>query len=203
MSRETKIGFLAPLIALIAITVAILISPGFTWPGNALSDLGHYTRTDLGPYKLLGAIIFNSGLILTGLMMLYFTIWFARQCTDTPTRFGIFPLIISLLFLISIGIFSENFGEIHFYVSIGFFLTFPFSMWILGIAWFRFSRLRLFSVVSLLLPFLSVVFWWLHFVGNPYWTGAAIPEIVTAMSAILWCWVINYFHFTGKLEGIV
>ena len=203
MSRETRLGFLAPLIALVAITVAILISPGFTWPDNALSDLGHYTRTDLGPYKLLGAIIFNSGLILTGLVMLYFAIWFTKQSTDTPTRFGIIPLMISLLFLISIGIFSENFGEIHFIVSVGFFLTFPFSMWIIGLAWMRFRHLRPFALVSLILPFLSVVFWWYHFVGNPYWTGAAIPEIVTAMSAILWSWTINYFHFKGKLEDIV
>jgi hypothetical membrane protein len=113
------------------------------------------------------------------------------------------PLIISLIFLISIGIFSENFGDIHFYVSVGFFLFFPFAMWITGISWMRFKPLRPFAAISLILPFLSVVFWWFHFVGNPYWTGAAIPEIVTAMSAILWCWTINYFHFRGKLEEIV
>ncbi|MCK5265997.1 MAG: hypothetical protein KAR03_10355, partial [Candidatus Thorarchaeota archaeon] len=63
MPKYTKIGFFAPLIALATIAIAILLSPGFDWFSNALSDLGHYTRTDLGPYKLMGAIVFNGGLI--------------------------------------------------------------------------------------------------------------------------------------------
>ncbi|RLI54753.1 MAG: hypothetical protein DRP09_11995 [Candidatus Thorarchaeota archaeon] len=203
MPRETRIGFLGPAIALITISLAILLSPGFTWPGNALSDLGHYTRTDLGPYKLLGAIVFNGGLILTGLTMLYFVFSTMKKTTDMPTKIGLVPIFISLLFLIGIGVFSENFGDIHFIVSVGFFLTFPFSMWIVGISWLRFPRLRLFAIISLLLPFISVQVWWMHFVGNPYWTGAAIPEIITAMSAILWVWAFNYLHYRGALEGIV
>jgi hypothetical membrane protein len=203
MSRETKIGFFGPVIALVTIAVAILLSPGFTWPGNALSDLGHYTRTDLGPYKLIGAIVFNSGLIITGLVMLYFVYWITKKTTDMPTKVGFVPLMIALVFLISIGIFSENFGEIHFWVSVGFFFSFPFAMWIVGASWLRFPNLRWFALISLLLPLLSIWAWYLHFVGNPYWTGAAIPEIITAMSAILWAWVINYMHYKGKLSRVM
>jgi hypothetical membrane protein len=203
MSRETKLGFFGPLIALVTIVVAILLSPGFTWPGNALSDLGHYTRTDLGPYKMIGAIVFNSGLIITGFVMLYFVYWIAKKTTDMPTKVGFIPLMIALAFLISIGIFSENFGEIHFWVSVGFFFSFPFAMWIVGTSWLRFRSLRLFAVISLLLPLISIWAWYLHFVGNPYWTGAAIPEIITAMSAILWAWTINYMHYRRRLSGVI
>lgn len=203
MSRETKVGFFGPLIALITIAVAILLSPGFTWPGNALSDLGHYTRADLGPYKLIGAIVFNSGLIVTGLVMLYFTYKIIKKTIDMPTKVGFIPLMVALVFLISIGIFSENFGEIHFWVSVGFFFSFPFSMWIMGASWLRFPSLRWFAVVSLLLPLLSIWAWYLHFVGNPYWSGAAIPEIITAMSAILWAWAINYMHYKRKLSLVI
>jgi hypothetical membrane protein len=206
MSRESKLGFIGPVISLTTITVAILLSPGFTWPGNALSDLGHYTRTDLGPYKLQGAIIFNGGLILTALLMLYFTHWLMKRTTDFPTKIGFLPLLVSLLFLIAIGIFSENFSffyNIHFVVSVGFFFSFPFAMWIIGGSWLRFKKLRWFAVISILLPFLSVYVWYLHFVGNPFWTGAAIPEIITAMSAILWTWTINYMHYTGRLEQVM
>ncbi|MHA1576695.1 MAG: DUF998 domain-containing protein [Candidatus Thorarchaeota archaeon] len=199
MPKYTKIGFFAPLIALTTIATAILLSPGFDWFIHALSDLGHYTRTDLGPYKLLGAIVFNSGLIVTGILMLLFTIWFVRWTKDIPTRIGIIPLVISLFFLIGIGIFSENFGDIHYWVSVGFFLTFPFSMWFIGIGWLRFSHLRLFSIVSIILPFMSVFMWVDYMNGTSIWQQA-VPEIVTALSAIVWLWIINMMQYQGKLE---
>ncbi len=200
MPKYTKIGFFAPIIALATIAIAILLSPGFDWFGNALSDLGHYTRTDLGPYKLIGAIVFNGGLIVTGILMLLYTIWFLKWTKDIPTKIGVIPLVISLAFLIGIGIFSENFGELHYWVSVGFFLTFPFSMWFIGIGWLRFSNLRLFSAISILLPFISLYLWGDYMLGTPIWSNVAIPEIVTALSAIVWLWLINLMKYQGKLE---
>jgi hypothetical membrane protein len=201
MERPVKIGFFGPLIAIVCIIAAIILSPGFDWFVNALSDLGHYTRTDLGPYKLIGAIVFNSGLIITGLLMLYYAIWFLRGTTDIITKIGIIPLIVSVLFLISIGIFSENFGELHYWVSVGFFLTFPFSMWLIGIGWFRFPSLRWFCIVSLIVPFISVFMWADYLNGTSIWQQA-IPEIVTAFSAIFWLWIINLLRHQGKLSDI-
>jgi len=200
MPKYTKIGFFAPLIALSTIAIAILLSPGFDWFSNALSDLGHYTRTDLGPYKLLGAIVFNGGLIVTGILMLLFTVWFLKWTKDIPTKIGLIPLLISLTFLIGIGVLSENFPPFHYWVSVGFFLTFPFSMWVIGIGWLRFSSLRWFSVISLVLPFLSVYMWADVMLGTPMWSNVAIPEIVTALSAIIWLWIINLMQYQGKLE---
>lgn len=202
MSRPMMIGLFGPFIALVCIIVAILLSPGFDWYVNALSDLGHYTRTDLGPYKLVGAIVFNSGLIVTGLLMLYYALWFVRRTTDTATKIGFLPLVISLFFLVSIGIFSENFGELHYWVSVGFFLTFPFSMWLIGLVWLRFARLRWFCVLSLIIPFLSVFMWADYLNGTSIWQQA-IPEIITAFSAISWLWIINLLHYQGKLEGVI
>lgn len=202
MSRPMMIGFLGPFIALVCIIVAILLSPGFDWFVNALSDLGHYTRTDLGPYKLIGAIVFNGGLIITGLLMLYYTLWFLKRSTDMATKIGILPLVISLCFLVCIGIFSENFGDLHYWVSVGFFLTFPFSMWLIGLAWLRFAQLRWFCVLSLIIPFLSVFMWADYLNGTSIWQEA-IPEIITAFSAIGWLWIINLLHYRGKLEGVM
>ena len=70
MPKSNMRGFFAPLIALVAIALSIAISPGFSWFENALSDLGHYTRTDLGNFQLISAIVFNSGLVITGLLEL-------------------------------------------------------------------------------------------------------------------------------------
>lgn len=208
MTRYQKIGFFAPFIALIAIALAILLSPGFNWLENALSDLGHYTRTDLGPYKLAGAIVFNSGLVITGVLMLHYTIWFFKWTKDVPTKIGILPLFISLLFLIGIGLYSEDIGNeifaglsVHYWVSFGFFLTFPIAMWIIGVAWLRYSDLRWFSVISLLVPFISVFMWADYLNGTSIWQQA-VPEIVTAFSAIVWLWVINLLQYQGKLNLI-
>ncbi|MHA2135621.1 MAG: DUF998 domain-containing protein, partial [Candidatus Thorarchaeota archaeon] len=128
-------GIIGPIIALVCIFLAIAISPSFTWEGNALSDLGHYTRTDIGPNPLVRAIIFNSGLITAGVLTLFTTIAFIRDLNDTITRIGMLPFVSAELFLIGIGVFSENFGSIHFLVSVGFFLSFPWAMWIIGLGW--------------------------------------------------------------------
>ena len=201
MPRYTKVGFFAPLIALATITISILLAPGFDWFLNALSDLGNYTYFFSSPYKLISVIVFNSGLIVTGILMLLYAIWFFKWTKDIPTKIGIVPLFISLLFLISIGILSENFGEIHYWVSVGFFLTFPFSMWIIGIGWLRYRSLRVFCLFSIILPFLSVVMWADYLLGTSMWQQA-VPEIVTAFSAIVWLWIINIMQYQGKLSMI-
>ncbi|MHA1576102.1 MAG: DUF998 domain-containing protein, partial [Candidatus Thorarchaeota archaeon] len=191
MPRMNKIGFFAPFIALIGIVIAIAISPNFTWWGNALSDLGHYTRTDLGSLQLFSAIIFNTGLITTGLMMLYFSISLFKQLNDPIGKIGLLIFMVSCMFLIGIGVLSENFGDLHFFVSVGFFLTFPFAFWTFGLSWLRFPSLRWFAVVSLLIPFVSLYIW----IGiGSFWVGVAIPEIITAMSAIVWAWIVNNMH---------
>ena len=202
MPRMNLIGFFAPFIALVGITVSILISPNFTWWGNALSDLGHYTRTDLGDLQLFSAIIFNTGLIVTGLMMLYFSISFIRELKDDITKIGLLIFVVSCLFLIAIGVFSENFSPTHFYVSVGFFLTFPFAMWAVMASWLRFPNLRWFAIVSLIIPFISLLMWTDLGIGS-IWDGVAIPEIVTALSAILWVWIINNMHYNGQLSDVM
>lgn len=202
LPRYTLIGFLSPLIALSAIMIAIALSPLFSWADNALSDLGHYTRTDLGPNQLVVAIVFNSGLIITSFLMLYFAFSLFKGLNDIPTKVGIIILGVACVFLLLIGIFSENAGETHFWVSVGFFFTFPFAMWAIAIGWLRYPELRWFSIVSLLLPFLSLYIWPSFFAGTLPWTGEAIPEIVTAASAIGWTWILNYLQYKGKLANL-
>lgn len=200
MPRMNLIGFFSPFIALIGILTAIAISPNFTWWGNALSDLGHYTRTDLGDLQLFSAIIFNSGLIITGVLMLYFSISFFRQLKDPFTKIGLLIFIVSCIFLIAIGIFSENFSPTHYQVSVGFFLTFPFAMWFIFLSWIRFPNLRWFAILSLLVPFISLYLW----IGLwDFWEGVAIPEILTALSAIVWICIINFLHYKGKLPDVL
>lgn len=202
MPRTALVGFLAPLVALICIFVAIAISPDFLWTDNALSDLGHYTRIDIGPNPEIRAIIFNSGLVITGIMMLIFTLPLVKNMEKPLTKFGMLVFVIAELFLIGIGIFSENFGSIHFLVSVGFFFSFPFAMWFVGIDWMWRGKIRAFALLSIALPFGSIFLWYQQVVA-PIWSGVAIPEMVTALTAICWIWAINLFIIQGKLEDVM
>lgn len=199
-SREFPgtLGIIGPLVALAAIAIAIMLSLSwFTWDGNALSDLGNYDN------GILAAIIFNVGLVLTGILLLIFTYCFTKSITDLPTKIGVLPFFIALGFLIAIGVFSENAGVIHFYVSVGFFASFPFAMWFVGIGLLRFRKLWWFSLISIILPFFSIYMWTSWFGGMfPFWTGNAIPEITTAMTGIGWLWVIWLLYDRSDLSVI-
>ena len=203
LPRAALVGFIAPLIALVCIVLAVAISPSFDWVTNALSDLGHYTRTDIGPNPLVRAIIFNAGLATTGVLLIIITLGFLKQINDWPTRIAMLPFLIAAGFLTAIGIFSENFNPIHFTVSVGLFITFPFAMWFVGLSWLRYRHLWWFCVISLLLPFFSVYIWWGTLNGVLPWSGMAIPEILTAMTAILWIWIFLTLEVQGKLSHLV
>ena len=192
------LGIIGPIIALAAITVAITLSLSwFTWEGNALSDLGNYNN------GLSAAIVFNVGLVLAGIVLFAFTFFFTRRITDLPTRIGMIPFFIALCFLIGIGVFSENAGSIHFTVSVGFFGSFPFAMWLVGLGLLRFRKLWWFSIISIILPFFSIYMWTSWFGGLfPFWTGNAIPEITTALTGIGWLWLIWLLYDRSDLSVI-
>lgn len=188
-------GYIAPLIALVGIFIAILLSPTFSWVDNALSDLGHWTRVDIGPHPFPRALIFNLSLTMTGILLIIVTIRLMKQLHDRPSIIAITPYLLAAGFLTSIGIFSEDTWvrlenvSFHYIASLGFFITFPFAMWLMGLSWLRLSRLRWFSILSLLLPLASISLWWGTFSRMFPWSGVAIPEFITALTAIAWFWL--------------
>lgn len=199
-----RIGLIAPLIALGGIALAILLSPNFSWVENALSDLGHWTRTDIGPNPFPRALIFNLGLGTTGSLLTLSILVLMRDLPDRPTVIALVPFLLAAGFLTSIGLFSEDTwirigdASLHYLVSLGFFLTFPFAMWFMGLSWLRFPHVRWFSTVSLALPFVSICLWWGTIRGLCPWTGVAIPEFLTALTAIIWFWL--FLKLTVKRE---
>lgn len=198
LTKSGLLGVFGPFIALVGIIIAIALSPWFTWDGNALSDLGRYATA------IPAAVVFNTGLVTTGVIMLYFLFWFIRRFGDRITKFGMIPLGVALVFLILIGILSEDFGYSHFVVSVGFFACFPFTMWVVGFGFLRYSNLRWFSLVSIVLPFFCF-FMWVGWYGDlfPFWTGNAIPEITTALSAIGWMWIMWLLYYSKKLDHLL
>ena len=203
MEKPKLLGCLAPVICLLCIAVAILLSPWFNWVTRALSDLGNYDN------GILPAVVFNVGLILTGILELYFVQWFIRQLDRVIAKVAMAVFAVASIFLILIGVLSENAFEglfavsPHFVVSVGFFFSFPFAMWIMSVELARHSSLLWFALISSVLPFFSVYIWWITFTSAAPWTGMAIPEILTATTAIGWVWLLWLLHHTGRLSTIV
>ncbi len=198
LSRMGILALVGPVIAISGISFAILLSPWFTWDDNALSDLGKYATA------IPAAVVFNAGLISSGVIMLGFTVWFFQKFRDFPTKIGLIPLAVALVFLILIGILSEDFGDIHFVVSVGFFASFPMSMWVIGFGFLRFPHLRGFAIASIILPFFSLYMWGGWF-GDlfPFWSGNAIPEITTALSVIGWIWGMWFHYYKKHLDRLL
>ena len=208
-SKTHFIGFIAPFIALVSIFTSISLSPNFNWAGNALSDLGHWTRTDIGPNPLIRALIFNIGLVTTGSILTVITLVTMKEVDDKPTILALIPFLLSTAFLALSGVFSEDTwihigGEsLHYFASFGFFFTFPISMWFIGTSWLRFPHLKWFSAVSLFLPFSSVYLWWGTFRGIFPWKGVAIPELLTSLTVIAWFWLFLGLKEKGMFNTLI
>jgi hypothetical membrane protein len=185
-------GIIGPLIALIGIVTAILISPWFNWLTNALSDLGH-------PWMLGGsngtpglnpaAPIFNTGLSLAGLITLVMTVWLIRHQVFEKSVIGIIAAIlltIAQFFLIGIGVFHEGFGNTHFVVSVGFFVTLLIAGMIYGVRLMQEKHLRLIGIIAFILALVSALIWVAYYLSVLPFTGVAIPEIISAITAIIW-----------------
>ncbi|MGY5870869.1 MAG: DUF998 domain-containing protein [Candidatus Thorarchaeota archaeon] len=199
LPKENQIGFLAPLIAMLCIAIATSILPNFDWSSNPLSDLGSWFRTDLGNLQILSAILFNGGLIVTGLLMAYFTVWLIKQSNDLPTKIGLLLFVGTSLFLAGVGVFSEDFPKPHLWTALPFFFSIPIALGVVGLVWLRFSEMRVIGVVSILFSLLSILI-----IVQPWIDlSIAVFEIVEALVAMGWLWFINYMQYTGKLSRVL
>jgi len=197
ISKTVLMGFIGPFIALLGITVSILVSPGFTWEDNPLSDLGNYFETDLGDYQLVSAVAFNGGLIISGILQLYFAIYFFKKLDDRPTKVVMIGFMIICISESLVGVFSKNFGFLHQISAVTYFLAIPITLAIAGVAWVRFSTIRWLAWNSLLFAVINVVV-----IFQSTW-GVAFREIINALIVTGWIWVVNYLYYQGKLENLM
>ena len=170
-------GLIVPIIAYCCILTAIEISPWFTWTKNALSDLGANQGSN---------IIFNTGLIISGLLLILYTTLIFKKYSDIFGKIGAIILGISGFFLFLIGVFPEQYGIIHYDVSVGFFVTFPIGMIILGIEhYIRWKDwiLLIWGIVA----FIGSMIIWILIPWKAYGiTGVAIPEFTSSLIGTIW-----------------
>jgi hypothetical membrane protein len=121
-------GLAGSSIFLVAWATAIAATPRYSFGGQWVSDLG------VGA----GASFFNAGAIMAGMLSIPFAVTLALVLR--PSRLGIAGsmfLALAGVFLMGVGVFTENAGETHWIVSISFFSLMLISMTLLSYPLFR------------------------------------------------------------------
>lgn len=176
LSSEKKLrvaglcGVTVPVVAFSCISIAIYLSPWFSWTANALSDLG------VGE----AAWVFNSGLMAGGILTMIFAVglWAAFR-ERALGRVGAAGLFLDAVALFGIGVFSEAAGSIHFYFSVAFFVLFPISLFLLGASAILSGSVK-FGSSTILIGVFAAIPWVFS------WDGVAIPEAISALFASIW-----------------
>jgi len=171
-------GIITPLVAYIFIFTAILNAPGFSWATNALSDLGVWSIP-------LVPILFNTGLIISGLLLLGFTINLFIEMEDILGKIGALVFILDALSLIGVGVFPEDIPLWHFFFSVMFFSLVPIALLIITADFvLRKENIEL-AALAVICAFLVVIIWAMPW-SNIGVTGVAIPEFLSSLVGSLW-----------------
>ena len=176
-------GIFGPIVGFICIAFAIYYSDWFNWTGNWLSDLGGMPgETPIWAARGIASVIFNSGLIITGIMGVVFAsaIRKIRMFNTRLGRIGTLLLILNMSALCAIGIFPETTGYLHTLVSLIFFFLVAFSLLVIGTAVRKSSGKTLGGFVTLL-GAISLCSFPFLFIPRP-WGSNAIIELFPIIS---------------------
>lgn len=151
----------------------------FSWRVNALSDLGVSRVADL----------FNYSLISAGLLNAVFTLGFMKAyAKNTSFRLGCVLLMLGGGSLSLVGVFTEEYGVMHWYASLGYFIVSPVAMIILGVSFAKTNMKKegyasIFAgavALSIIVSGLALEYFRLS-----CW-GFAVPEFAEAAVIVAW-----------------
>jgi hypothetical membrane protein len=175
-------GFLVPIFAFAFIFSAVVSYSQFSWVDNALSDLGVVAGVT--------AVLFNSGLIISGVLCFVFaTGLFVFLGERAVSRMGAFVLVLASLALVAIGVFPESVRGAHYFVSVAFFVLLSVSLLIIGGAFWLMGQVRM-AVFTLLVAVVAATPWVVLF-SVRYVSGVAVPEAVSAFAGSVWAVVLS------------
>ncbi len=183
------LGVVGGLYTIILVYISAAISPGFSWTGNYLSDIG------AGMFGGLPALLFNTTLIIGGIVIAIFFFLTLISIKGIIPKISIAIMFIGSISLALIGIFTENAPyHLHRIVSYGFFLLLPLAMIILSFHYFR--KKTYFGVITMIMAILALGI----IMDLPLGGGKAIPEIGEALILSIWVIIFSILQYTGKIE---
>jgi len=151
----------------------------FSWKSNALSDLGVSEVAN----------IYNSSLIVLGILDLIFIIGFVRAHAKSALFYlgGILLIIVSVSTSF-VGVFTEAYATPHMILAMVVFVLGPIGLMLVGLA-FRQMNMKtkghlsiLVGIISLLVTTISMLIPWYTWLD----LGAAVPEIIAFSAPSVW-----------------
>ncbi len=152
-----------------AIAASILLAGWFSFYNNALSDLGHSANSSVAP-------LFNFGIASGGILVAVTSALYFYPKARVMGLFG----FLSGYSLVLVAVFDEAYGELHYWVSVLFFL----SLAGLVLTYIAYSRGIIRRLVVAALLVLSIALWASN-MARSIPPGVAIPETVSAATAAL------------------
>jgi hypothetical membrane protein len=141
------------------------------------------------------AAVFNSGLVFSGFLLSVFSTSLTHLLPEgLLSRIGRGLFSLASVDLCLIGIFSENFGVLHFYVSVLFFTLLPLSLILMGVSLIKSSLYKRLGFIALLSSVFTIGVWLLT------WGGVAIPEFISALMGSVWCVVAGFYLIKIDVE---
>ena len=169
-------GLISSTFPLIMIIISTIIESSFSWNRNALSDIG-VSQTGW---------LFNNALIVGGVLNFLFAIGLLTYFEKTKTfTIGVSLIIISSVSLALVGVFTENFGNIHVLVALGYLLLAPLGLICIGVGKKRDQT----GIVSLVLGIIALLIIFglsvIAFFANLQ-IGFAVPELAESLVLSIW-----------------
>jgi len=183
-------GILTPIIAFTCISAAIALYPPFSWTDNALSDLG----------VVEGAVsmIFNGGLMLSGILALTFAIGVQNYLDKSVKgKVGAFLFALDAIALIAIGAFPEGTAP-HYPASLAFFVLFPIAMLFIGAVLVKKNEKPM-AVFSFLAAIFAIAVWVFQYTVG-FGKGVAIPETLTSLAVSVWALVLGFKMLKQRIK---
>jgi hypothetical membrane protein len=175
--------------------IAIIVSPWFTWAGNALSDLGNLSKYPTSP---VSSFVFNSGLIIAGIITIFAVLGLA---INVRRHIGALAstviLFVATVALVCIGLCPENFPPWHFIFSVILFACIAVAMLLFGVIFTYYKGTRILGYFSLAAGVIAAAPWIPYMLLN-WKIGAAVPEIISAMTVYAWIIVMSTRLASGK-----
>jgi hypothetical membrane protein len=168
-------GVVAVVVTIGSILAATVVSPGFSWQSNALSNLG-VTSTEVGTQTTV--VLFNGGLVAGGVVGVVFGYALLRAATTRAEYAVIGLLAITLALMALVGVFPQGTGP-HFPVAGGFYLMISVSLWADALVRWR-EGTRAWTITSGLAGTANIAAWLVWIAAGAPW-GVAVPEMIGAL----------------------
>jgi hypothetical membrane protein len=171
-------GLLSPIVGLIMMGIAIMLTPGWSITKDTLSALGGDS---------FGNMIFNSGLPMAGaLMMLFSTGLFEISERRIIGQIGSLLYLLASVIIVVLGVANINVQPIHNYLSVALFVLIPLSL-AANSANLYSMKLKIYAALGVVGFILSAVVW-----ATPGPVNA-LKETVALIGLVVWQIPLGYW----------